>query len=783
VFNLFKKFLIISSLSLFTVATITVLNGEDPLDIEQPSYIESIKLDSSRYTKPDDLSLVDPDLFIDISSFRDELIAENDNLRLYYNEDIVSFKIENKNTGYVFSTSIEDVSAGTYDPLLSGGIGIEYFQVEKGLNVIENIGITDIAFTQVQTPIENGINLSLSLGGFCSSRMCKRLYPGYLDGIYTIEQMYEFGFTELEMGFDLTVTLEEDGIKAYIPYDSITENRTDEYLLSSIILFPGLGATKLDEIPGYMMIPDGAGVLVRYEDNEGRYRSPYRAQIFGGNFGLQENYQEVANYPLSMPIFGMVHGVNQNGLLGIVEEGVYSSRLYMYQNGAHNLDYNLVFPKFDIRKTFRQSFTSDGSGGAIRVTDSSFSDISVSYKVLENDQANYVGMANKYREYLEEKNTFDTVLNTSDIPLNLNYLMADSKNALLGTRLIEMSNVDDIFTMHQYFLDQGLTEFDSALLGWNDGGYSGQLPSSVDFENSLGSKNSFIELINFLKESGDVSLINNYLAAGEEADSILARRDIAKGTNRFQMTLECEMCVYQNTSLLYPETSLRLATDHLQEYQELGVNVTFESLGRLLYSYYDQAYYNREDAYEIYKQIMELYDGMANYMYPNSYAFAYASAFYRMPMFNSQVKYFDDLVPVLQIVLMGKIPMFTDYLNFNSYGQSFLLQLIDFNVYPSYLLSMNESSLLKDTDIEYLYTSEFDLWKDTVIEEYNYINDALKHVIGQSLVSREVVELGVVKNTYSNGVIIYVNYTSSNKVVDSITVEASNYALGGVING
>jgi hypothetical protein len=51
------------------------------------------------------------------------------------------------------------------------------------------------------------------------------------------------------------------------------------------------------------------------------------------------------------------------------------------------------------------------------------------------------------------------------------------------------------------------------------------------------------------------------------------------------------------------------------------------------------------------------------------------------------------------------------------------------------------------------------------------------------LVSREVVELGVVKNTYSNGVIIYVNYTSSNKVVDSITVEASNYALGGVING
>jgi len=96
---------------------------------------------------------------------------------------------------------------------------------------------------------------------------------------------------------------------------------------------------------------------------------------------------------------------------------------------------------------------------------------------------------------------------------------------------------------------------------------------------------------------------------------------------------------------------------------------------------------------------------------------------------------------------------------------------------------MNESSKLKDTDIEYIYTSEFDLWKDTVVEEYNFINNALKHVIGESLTAREVVELGVVKNTYSNGVIIYINYTSKNKIVDGVTVEAINYALGGEYNG
>jgi hypothetical protein len=782
VFNVFKKILIIASLSLATVTTVTIISNEINSDAEQPSYIESIKLDSSRYTKPDDLSIVDPELFIDIKT-KDALVAENDNLRLYYNEEIVSFKIENKNTGYVFSTNIDRVSAGTYGPLLSGGIGIEYIQVTKSMNIVENIGITDIAFTSEQVAIENGIKISLSLGGFCSSRFCKSMYPGYLEGRFTLEDIQAYGYSELGMGFDLIVTLEEDGIKAVIPYESITEVQTDVILLSSIILFPGLGATKLDEIPGYMMIPDGAGVLVRYEDNEGRYKSPYRAQIYGINYGLRDNFQTVSNYTLSMPIFGMVHGVNQNGLLAIIEGGDYSSRLFMFHNGAHNLDYNLVFPKFDIRKTFRQSFTSDGAGGAIRYTDTSTSDIEVLYKVLENEEANYVGMANKYSEYLDSLETFSAYPDSTDIPINLNYLMADSKNALFGTKTIEMSTVDDLYTMHDYFLSQGLQNFNTTLMGWNDGGYSGNLPSSIDFDRALGTKRSFADLIAYLQETSEVSLINNYLVGAKNADSILVRRDVAKGVDRFRLTWECDICVYDTASLLYPSTSYRLAEDHLADYQDLNVNVLFQMLGNTLFSYYDSGYYSREDAVLQYLEIMEMYDGLANYNYPNAYAFKYASAYMGAPMFNSQLKYFDDLVPVLQIALMGKIPMFSDYLNFNSYGQDFLLQLVDFNVYPAYVLTMNESSKLKDTDIEYIYTSEFDLWKDTVVEEYNFINNALKHVIGESLTAREVVELGVVKNTYSNGVIIYINYTSKNKIVDGVTVEAINYALGGEYNG
>ena len=776
--NIFKKILLVTSIGGVALTTATIISNEIDIDNEQPSYIESIKLDSSRYSRVDDLSVVDTELYIDIKS-SDELIAENDKLRLYYDEDIISFKIENKDTNYVFATHIDRVSAGTYDSLLSGGLGIEYIQVTKGMNIVENVGITDIALTQEITQIENGIKVSLDLGGFCPTRTCKRNYEFYLEGLITLEQLMGFGYIELNMGFDFIVTLEEDGIRAEIPYESIREEKTDEILLSSLIVFPALGATKLDEIPGYMMIPDGAGALVRYEDNEGRYKSPYRAQFYGINYGLRDNFITVANYTLSMPIFGMVHGVNQNGLLGIVESGDYSSRLFMFQNGANNLDYNLVFPKFDIRKTFRQSFTTDNSSGTQRVVDTSSADIAMLYKVLDNDEANYVGMANKYKEYLKDKGILDSELNSQDIPLHLDYLMADSKNALLGKQTIEMSNTDDVLLMHEYFLLQGLSNFNIGLMGWNDGGYSGNLPSSVDFDGKLGSTRSFKNLIEELQKTSDVSLINSYVYAGEEADSISERGDIAKGIDRLRLQYQCTVCVYEDQSLLYPESTLRLGSKHFEDYMDLNVNVTFEMLGNTLFSYYDSGYYSREDSYNIYQEMMSLYDGKAGYLRPNAYAFEYMSSYYQAPMFNSQLKYFDDLVPVLQIVLMGEVPLFSDYLNFNSYGQEFLLQLIDFNVYPSFVLTMNPSSLLKDTDIEYIYTSEFDLWKDTVVEQYDFINDALKHVIGETLVSREVPVQGIVKNTYSNGVIIYINYTSTDKVYEGITIGAINYALGG----
>lgn len=781
--NILKKFMVVITLSLVVFTTvkalqIDVLNSE--FDFENYEFIEDAKLASSRYTRPDDMGIVDPDLYIEIDSNDDELIAENSNFKLYFNEEVISFKVLDKATNYVWSTAIDNVDAGSYDALLTSGIGIEYILIEKNMFVEENVGLSDIVFTSEREDIQDGIKLSLDLGGYCATRNCKRNYDRYLDGDVTLEQMITMGYTEINLSFDFQVTLTDTGIEAYLPVDSVVERRPEEIVLSSIILFPGLGATEMADIPGYMVIPDGAGALIRYEDNQGQFKAPFEERFFGQNIGLQEFRQSVVNYPLSMPIFGAVHGVDQNAFIGIIEGGEFNSRLLAYPNGAHNLDYNLIFPKFDIKQVYRQSFSSDGTGGVMKFLETSFEDIDVKYNFLNGDSANYVGIGENYRSYMEEQGNLEQQTQSGDIDIFLNYLMSDTESSFFGNTLVEMSTVEQVLEMYNYFIDQGILNQSVGLMGWNNGGYSGELPSAVDFENKLGSNRSFRNMISTINETNSVMLLNNYLFASNSTDGISYRYDVAKGSNKFKIQFEREDNVHPWFYVLYPYVTNELALKAYDDYLDEDVEVLFEAMGSLLTSYYDGDYYNREDSYAEYLEVMQQYEAMGNYIYPYSYAYKYANGFYEAPLYNSQLKYYDDVVPLLQIVLKGSIDMYASFLNYNSLGKETLLNIIDFGMNPAYVLTYQPSSMLKDTDLEQFFTTEFDLWKDTVKVEYDYINNALKYVNGAYIVSRDVLDYGIVKVSYSNNVDIYINYTLNDFTAGSVLIPAMHYYVGGV---
>ena len=82
--------------------------------------------------------------------------------------------------------------------------------------------------------------------------------------------------------------------------------------------------------------------------------------------------------------------------------------------------------------------------------------------------------------------------------------------------------------------------------------------------------------------------------------------------------------------------------------------------------------------------------------------------------------------------------------------------MIDYNVYPSFLLTKESSSKLDETALQYIYCSQYKNLEEAVNVYYNFVNEALRDFAGKSIENRQVLQDGVVKVTYSNNKSIYI---------------------------
>jgi hypothetical protein len=157
--------------------------------------------------------------------------------------------------------------------------------------------------------------------------------------------------------------------------------------------------------------------------------------------------------------------------------------------------------------------------------------------------------------------------------------------------------------------------------------------------------------------------------------------------------------------------------------------------------------------------------------------FPHLNHYLDMPITNSQLDLFTDLVPLVPYVLKGYIPTFTPYLNFNALGKERLLQMIDFAVNPSYLLTEKPSSELRYTYSNKYFTTAYEDFQDDIRDVYAYIASALDPILGAKVLNRSIIQTGVSRVDYDNGVTLYINYRSTPVTVDEITISALDYEV------
>ena len=113
------------------------------------------------------------------------------------------------------------------------------------------------------------------------------------------------------------------------------------------------------------------------------------------------------------------------------------------------------------------------------------------------------------------------------------------------------------------------------------------------------------------------------------------------------------------------------------------------------------------------------------------------------------------------MVLKGYIPYYSSYVNFEPNKNNFFLKMIEYGTYPSFILTWEESSELKDTNSSDIFTSEYDDFRPIIIQYYNELKEIYDKIEGSEFIKHEILDTDVVKVTYSNGVEILINYSDS----------------------
>ena len=157
---------------------------------------------------------------------------------------------------------------------------------------------------------------------------------------------------------------------------------------------------------------------------------------------------------------------------------------------------------------------------------------------------------------------------------------------------------------------------------------------------------------------------------------------------------------------------------------------------------------------------------------PAAYSLAYADMIYNTDMQHSRYVFETDTVPFAQMVTGGHIPSFSPWQNLSAGGDAAVLQMIDYNVYPAYLLTEASSEEFAQCHTNDVYSSQFDDYLDEIARVYAVVDPVLREISGASVTSRTCPADGVSVVRYDNGKTVIVNYTDTVFSLDGTDVPA-----------
>ncbi len=616
----------------------------------------------------------------------------------------------------------------------------------------------------------------------------------------------------------------EEGLEVRLPASGI---RYDSalYSLTNIQILPLFGAYLKAE-KGYVLLPDGSGTLVRFEDSSPESATTITSSLYGADYSFYTQSVVANMQPWVLPVFGMVEKTEKllsedvieyvddgqgglipvvtridtvvsepKGFFAVVTEGDTMLSLSTASGGLLNR-YFTAFPIATPRP--KDTYPLDGisvSGGTATWSVESQKKYTGSYRVKYfmlwgEEEATYMNMARVYREYLENNNVLKDIEKDGDsIELFLETFGAiDTTERRFGVPVDVKKDLTS-FENAKLMIDEldafGIRNISLKYRGWANGGLDATAPTRVKVVKELGGKDALLDLIEYAKSKDikvfpdfDYTYINSY----SSGDKFSPKNDTSKTVDDrsavhrtydpvFQTFLDDDMLI------ISPNKILSFWRGMEEKFAELGTGaVSFATLGSELNSDHNKDdSLNRENVKErISEFLAEVKENGYEIMVDqgNSFTIASADNFLNVPLDSSNRYVASESVPFFGMVLHGYKTFAGEAINLAGDYTYNVLKTIENGAVPYFILSyQNENSLKTSENYSRYYSIRYKIWKADLVETYQTLDMVLAPVKTAKIDNHEFVTERQVIVTYDNGVSFNIDYSTNVLVVNNGNTE------------
>ncbi len=608
---------------------------------------------------------------------------------------------------------------------------------------------------------------------------------------YTLEALeqdnWENGVPQVELPLIITVPLEyklEDR-SLVVCVNTKSIDVPEDAHLSSLSLLRYFGAAGTDA-QGYMLLADGSGSLIQMNNGKS-HLATLKVPVYGEDLTKSFDQKPASEQVVSLPVYGIAQG--DQAFLAVIESGDAVASVEAGVAGQIN-NYNFIYSSYEITQQVKVPSSYDGDTEMLLFQKGSFDKpLQLRYFFLTENNANYVGMARCYRDYLMENGTLQQAPDLSPA-MHLELLGATTyTDTFLGIAMDKeqtLTTFAQAQTIVNALHEAGVGKISTTYRYWANGGSDTGLMDTLNPESGLGGTDGLAQLQNSLTATGDRlyvtadlqyvindKLFDGYMSLFDAPKNILNERTGKKLYS--SVTLEPEGYLDTLTPGMYPD----MAKSILESMQELGLNgVDPLMLGQELYSDFDRnSPIDRQDARQLVQKALSAW-AAKQYLVrcPNVYALVGADEIMQLPTQSNEYYLCDASVPFYQIVLHGVIPYSSEAVNHSGNVRECILQAAETGSSLMFSLMYEPNDVLYKTDLQ-TNANHYSVWLETAADGWAQLSELLEQVSDSYICDHQILSDTLRKTVYENGTCVYVNYGYESITIEGVTVPARSFAV------